>query len=63
MQADLPHTLYLRNKKKGGKGKADNYKYNPKDPALATTEEMLRRKKEKMAQEQGFSTEELFNKE
>lgn len=63
MQADLPHTLYKRNKKKGGKKSADNYEYNPKDPAIAKTEEMIRRKKEKMAKESGVTTEELFNKE
>lgn len=63
MQADLPHTLYIRNKKNGGKGGADNYKYNPKDPAIAKTEESLRRRKGRMAQESGITTEELFNKE
>lgn len=62
MQSDLPHTLYIRDKK-GKRNSADDYKYNPKDPAIAKTEEMLRMKMEKMAQEQGFTTDELFNKE
>lgn len=63
MQADLPHTLYKRKKKKGGKNSADDYEYNPNDPAIAKTEELIRKKKEKMAKESGFTTEELFNKE
>lgn len=63
MQADLPHTIYKRDKKKVGKGMPDNYKFNPKDPAIAKTEELLRKKREKMAQERGLSIEELFNKE
>lgn len=65
MQSDLPHTLYLRDKrdKKGKKVSAENYEYNPKDPAIAKTEESLRRRKERMAQESGMTTEELFKKE
>ena len=65
MQADLPHTLYLRDKKdrKSRRASAENYKYNPKDPAIAKTEESLRRRKGRMAQESGITTEELFNKE
>lgn len=64
MQADLPHTLYLRDKKKGGKkATEDNYQYNPTDPAIEKTMESIRKRKERMAQEQGFTTEELFDKE
>lgn len=64
MQADLPHTLYLRDKKKGKKkATEDNYKFNPTDPAIEKTMESIRKRKERMAQEQGFATEELFNKE
>ena len=63
MQADLPHTLYIRDKRTGKRKGPDNYEYNPKDPAIAKTEESLRRRKERMAQESGITTEELFNKE
>lgn len=64
MQADLPHTLYLRDKKKGKKRKvADNYRYNPADPAIEKTMESIRRRKERMDQESGYTTDELFNKE
>lgn len=63
MQADLPHTLYLNEKKKGKRKAVENYEYNPKDPAIAKTEESIRRRKERMAQESGFTTEELFNTE
>ncbi len=64
MQADLPHTLYLRDKKKGKKkATEDNYQYNPTDPAIEKTMESIRKRKERMAQEQGFTTEELFNKQ
>lgn len=64
MQADLPHTLYLRDKKKGKKKDNDNYQYNPTDPAIAKTMESIKKRKERMAAEKdGFTTEELFNKE
>ena len=62
MQADLPHTLYLKNKRKSKKKDNDNYQYNPNDPAIEKTMESIRRRKERMAQEQGFTTEELFKK-
>lgn len=52
MRADLPHTLYIHDKKKGkGKNSLDNYKYNPNDPAIAKTLESIRKKKEKMERE------------
>lgn len=63
MQADLPHTLYLRDKKKGKKMATDNYQYNPTDPAIEKTMESIRKRKERMEAEQGFTTEELFNTE
>lgn len=63
MQADLPHTLYLKNKRKSKKKDNDNYQYNPTDPAIEKTMESIRKRKERMAQEQGFTTEELFNKQ
>ncbi len=63
MQADLPHTLYLRDKKKGKKRATDNYQYNPTDPAIEKTMESIKKRKERMAAEHGFTTEELFNTE
>ena len=64
MQADLPHTLYLRDKKKGRKKATDNYQYNPTDPAIEKTMESIRRREERMAKgEDGLMTEELFNKQ
>lgn len=63
MQADLPHTLYLKNKRKSKKKDNDNYQYNPTDPAIEKTMESIKKQKERMAQEQGFTTEELFNKQ
>lgn len=63
MQADLPHTLYLKDKRKNKKATNDNYQYNPADPAIEKTMESIRKRKERMAQEQGFTTEELFNKQ
>ena len=63
MRADLPHTLYRKGKGGKKRGSVDDYKYNPKDPAIAKTEESIRRRKERMAQESGYSVDELFNKE
>ena len=64
MQADLPHTLYKRDKK--GKKRsvtAEEYKYNPKDPAIEKTMESLRRRERMAKGEDGLTTEELFNKQ
>ena len=65
MQADLPHTLYVSDRKKGGKGH-DNYKYDPNDPAIAKTLESIRKKKERMEKEGKkveYTMEEIFNTE
>jgi len=68
MQADLPHTLFNR-KKKGKKGKKDNglenYKYNPKDKALALQEEANRKARERSRSEGKdvpYTMDELFKK-
>lgn len=62
MQADLPHTLYLKDKGKG-KGKKE-FKYNSNDPAIAKQMEAIKRSQErkaaKMRGEEPFTTEELF---
>lgn len=64
MQIDLPHTLYYHDKKKvKKKANVDNYKYNPTDPAIAKTMESIKKRKERMSEEQGYTTEELFNNE
>lgn len=66
MQSDLPHTLYLREKGKGGmKGTKDNYTYNPDDPAVRKQMEAIRRKKERMEQEGKeveYTMDEIFNR-
>ena len=63
MQADLPHTLYLRDKKKR-KGK-ENYTYDPNDPAIKKQMEAIRRKKERMeanGEDVEYTIDELFNR-
>ena len=68
MQADLPHTLYLRDKdKKGSKRKVrDDFKYNPNDPAIAKQLEANRKAEERRkAKAEGkipYTTDELFKK-
>lgn len=70
MQADLPHTLYDNKKKgKGGKkkrdGGTDNYRYNPKDKAIALQEEANRRARERArseGKEVPYTMDELFKK-
>lgn len=62
MQSDLPHTLYNYNNKKGNKSvsKADY------DDAVRMNEESLRKsveRRQKRQQEQGYTTEEIFNGE
>jgi len=66
MQADLPHTLYLRDRKKGGgKGSGGSFKYNPEDPAIAMQAAANRRMKERREKEGGkveYTMDELFNR-
>lgn len=65
MQADLPHTLYLPDKKQKGKKPQKAFKFNPTDPAIAKTQESLRRRRERMradGQEVPYTMDELFNK-
>lgn len=64
MQSDLPHTLFLNDKKKK-QGKNDDYKYNPDDPAIKKQMEAIRRKKEKMeadGEKVEYTMDELFNR-
>lgn len=65
MRADLPHTLFLRDKAKGGKKTPDNYQHNPNDPAIAKTLASIRRRKER-AERAGkdvqYTMDELFNR-
>ena len=67
MQTDLPHTLYLRDKKRGGKnnkGKSSDFKYNKNDPAIEKQMKAIQRAKERReAKERGeapYTTDELF---
>ena len=65
MQADLPHTLFKRDKKKEGGKVTDDFKYNPEDPAIAKTMEAIRRRKEKMEREGKdvqYTMDEIFNR-
>ena len=67
MQADLPHTLYLRrDKKKRTKGEKKPFKYNEKDPAIKRQMEANRRAEEKRAAkargEIPYTVDELFKK-
>ena len=64
MQSDLPHTLYLKDKREK-KGGGKEFKYNPEDPAIKKQAEAIRKKKEKM--EKGgenveYTMDELFNR-
>lgn len=66
MQSDLPHTLYLRDKKKKKKagGKKD-FKYNPDDPAIRKQMEANRRMKERLeaeGQKVEYTMDELFDR-
>lgn len=66
MQADLPHTLFKHDKKKGKKGKPnENYKFNPNDKAvqlqIKANEEMRRRKKA-AGKDVQYTMDELFSK-
>lgn len=68
MQSDLPHTLYMRDKKKrkGKKrGPDENYIYNPNDRAFQLQEEANRRMRERMqssGKDVRYTIDELFNK-
>ena len=64
MQADLPHTLYLRDKNKKRVGK-ENYTYDPNDQAIKKQMEAIRRKKARMVSEGkdvDYTIDELFNR-
>ena len=64
MQSDLPHTLYLHDKKKKKSAGNDDYKYNPEDPAIRKQKEAIRRRKERMEAEGKqveYTMDELFN--
>lgn len=65
MRADLPHTLYYKDKKKGKrKSSLDDYRYNPNDPAIAKTLEEIRKRKERMERESKdvqYTMDEIFN--
>lgn len=69
MQADLPHTLFKHDRKKGKKKNGDkneNYKYNPNDKAFKLQDEANRRMRERMkadGKEVKYTVDELFNKE
>lgn len=65
MQADLPHTLYLQDKRQRGKKSQKAFKFNPTDPAIAKTQESLRRRRERMrgnGQEVPYTMDEIFDK-
>lgn len=68
MQSDLPHTLYLHDRKgkKGGKGRVDDFKYNPDDPAIQKQMEEIRKRKERMEAEGKkveYTMDEIFNRQ
>lgn len=65
MQSDLPHTLYLHDRKRKNKKSNGNYTYNPTDPAIKKQMEAIRRKKERMEAEGKkveYTMEEIFNR-
>ena len=65
MQSDLPHTLYLHDKKNRKGGKKDNFHYNPDDPAIAKTLAEIRKKKERMekaGEKVEYTMDEIFNR-
>ena len=66
MRSDLPHTLFLERGKKYGGKVADNYTYDPNDPAVAKTLESVRKRKERMEKEGKkvqYTMDEIFNRE
>lgn len=65
MQSDLPHTLYKRDNAKKKSGPAEDFKYNPEDPAIKKQQEALRKKKERLEAEGKtveYTIDELFNR-
>ena len=60
MQSDLPHTLYIsdrKDKKKGG----GEFKYNENDKAIKAQEEAIRRAMERRAAKtEGYTIDQLF---
>ena len=67
MQADLPHTLYIRDRKKGKTGdKTSGFRYNENDPAIKKQMEAIRRaEKRREAQQKGeasYRMDELFRR-
>jgi hypothetical protein len=66
MQADLPHTLYYSDRKKGRRRNGnENYTYNSNDPAIKKQMEAIRRKKERLVAEGkmvDYTMDELFNR-
>jgi len=64
MQTDLPHTLFLHDKKRRKDGGKD-FQYNPEDPAIRKQMEAIRKKKERMESEGKrveYTMDELFNR-
>ena len=65
MQSDLPHTLYMNDKKKKNKRVKADFKYNPKDPAIRKQMEAIRKRKERMEAEGEkveYTMDEIFNR-
>ena len=64
MQADLPHTLYLSDRKRKGKKHSRTFRFNENDPAIQRQMEANRRKAERSAAKQRgeipYTTEKLF---
>ena len=66
MQADLPHTLYLTDKKQKGKKPQKAFKFNPTDPAIAKTQigrAHVCTPVPSYGQEVPYTMDELFNKQ
>lgn len=67
MQSDLPHTLYLSDRKKGRKRatKKEEFKYNPEDPAIRKQREAIRKAKERQeadGEKVEYTMEEIFDR-
>ena len=69
MRADLPHTLFMYDKKKGNKNKKgkpnENYKFNPSDKAVQMqieANEQMRKRKIAAGKEVQYTMDELFSK-
>lgn len=64
MQTDLPHTLFLHDRKKKKSGGKD-FQYNPDDPAIKKQMEAIRKKKERLeagGEKVEYTIDELFNR-